>query len=236
MGTSDLEIHHHAYSTQDSATSENDAESELNITRAQFIAQLPTCSSALEDCSICYEPLLDAVKLACDHVYCRECITTWLEHKNTCPMDRRVLYHISEGEKVLRAALSVHLRARYSEMFQRVTAIQVELDRVCELSNSLSASMQVETSKLLEGVAKLRAIFDKYEEGEEKSEEDQQQTDALCAEIKASSLRAKVFATEARSVGKEIKEVTERMTAEHAAFSQEVQQGRANLREALRQM
>lgn len=48
------------------------------------------------DCTICSETLNDPVRLPCSelHVYCRACITTWLEteNHNTCPECRHVLF------------------------------------------------------------------------------------------------------------------------------------------------
>lgn len=41
-------------------------------------------------CPICQEPAATAVKLDCNHVFCDECITEWLERDKdkTCPMCR----------------------------------------------------------------------------------------------------------------------------------------------------
>nr|OQO20838.1 hypothetical protein B0A51_13233 [Rachicladosporium sp. CCFEE 5018] len=56
------------------------------------------CTTATPTCPICDEPATDPVRLPCNHVFCRECITAWSvgppEH-NTCPMCRRVLFRRS---------------------------------------------------------------------------------------------------------------------------------------------
>lgn len=39
-------------------------------------------------CPICIEPFIDAVRSPCFHIFCRRCITTWLETETTCPMCR----------------------------------------------------------------------------------------------------------------------------------------------------
>ncbi|CAK1356133.1 unnamed protein product [Cercospora beticola] len=44
------------------------------------------------ECGICQDLLKEPVKLPCDHVFCRECITLWLTDKSTCPLDRGVLF------------------------------------------------------------------------------------------------------------------------------------------------
>lgn len=44
-------------------------------------------------CNICYEGLTIPCRTPCGHIFCRECITTWLRSgsRKTCPMDRRPL-------------------------------------------------------------------------------------------------------------------------------------------------
>ena len=55
---------------------------------------LTACEVEAEDneCDICKEPFERPVKLPCGHVYCSACIGTWLKEKNTCPMDRKMLF------------------------------------------------------------------------------------------------------------------------------------------------
>ncbi|KAI5359236.1 putative Zinc finger, RING-type [Septoria linicola] len=50
------------------------------------------CYGANEDCSICYEELVRPTRTACKHVFCLECLETWLQKHNTCPACRRRLY------------------------------------------------------------------------------------------------------------------------------------------------
>uniref|UniRef100_A0AAV1VFX0 RING-type domain-containing protein n=1 Tax=Peronospora matthiolae TaxID=2874970 RepID=A0AAV1VFX0_9STRA len=40
------------------------------------------------DCSICYEPMNQPVKLACSHMFCEECVTEWFDHERSCPLCR----------------------------------------------------------------------------------------------------------------------------------------------------
>ena len=42
------------------------------------------------NCGICFENMIDNIKLNCDHVYCNRCIKKWLTEKsNTCPTCRK---------------------------------------------------------------------------------------------------------------------------------------------------
>ena len=44
-------------------------------------------------CSICTDVIKDPVQTNCEHSFCRECITTWLEGgQRICPEDRQELY------------------------------------------------------------------------------------------------------------------------------------------------
>lgn len=43
------------------------------------------------DCHICLEPIVKPRKLNCNHVYCDNCITTWLSKNKTCPVCRKDL-------------------------------------------------------------------------------------------------------------------------------------------------
>ncbi|KAK6437063.1 hypothetical protein LTR95_006746 [Oleoguttula sp. CCFEE 5521] len=63
------------------------------------IAKLPpTCKASL-DCAICIEQLTDERKpvvLHKTHVFCKNCIITWLREHNSCPSCRRAIYsHLS---------------------------------------------------------------------------------------------------------------------------------------------
>ncbi|VDK41877.1 unnamed protein product [Anisakis simplex] len=40
-------------------------------------------------CTICVSNAVNPLKLPCGHVFCRQCIHTWLETENTCPNCRK---------------------------------------------------------------------------------------------------------------------------------------------------
>jgi len=40
------------------------------------------------NCAICYAPFSSPIKLNCGHIYCEDCISTWLDKEHTCPMCR----------------------------------------------------------------------------------------------------------------------------------------------------
>jgi len=47
-------------------------------------------SNEATNCGICFENMIDNIKLNCDHVYCNRCIKKWLTEKsNTCPTCRK---------------------------------------------------------------------------------------------------------------------------------------------------
>ena len=74
-------------------------------TRADFLATglVPVLSklpATTEDCSICFNEMDDPVQTPCKHIYCKSCISTWLEgdRRNTCPLCKAVLFALSEAE------------------------------------------------------------------------------------------------------------------------------------------
>ena len=67
-------------------------------------------------CSICTEVILDPVQTPCEHCFCKECITTWLDEKQKfCPVDRKTLtaddltrpYQEYIGSNLIRRALEM---------------------------------------------------------------------------------------------------------------------------------
>jgi hypothetical protein len=49
------------------------------------------CGRFEEECSICQEIMMEGnivLKLSCRHAYHTECVQTWLERHNTCPLCR----------------------------------------------------------------------------------------------------------------------------------------------------
>lgn len=41
------------------------------------------------NCNICFDTAYEPVLLSCDHLFCIECITKWMEQKQTCPICRK---------------------------------------------------------------------------------------------------------------------------------------------------
>ena len=64
-------------------------------TRADFLATgLVPAENSTDECPICTEPMDSPVKLPCSHVFCRNCISHWLQQPatSTCAMCRQVLF------------------------------------------------------------------------------------------------------------------------------------------------
>ena len=56
-----------------------------------YLTLLLKMTNANCECPVCFEPIDQAVKLACSHVFHHKCISTWLTSgKNTCPCCRQV--------------------------------------------------------------------------------------------------------------------------------------------------
>ena len=79
------------------------------------LADIPFVESVSEDlqCGICYSAAMDPVVTEeCGHLFCRECLTTALERKKECPIDRipLTLNDIRKDVRTARRinALSVH--------------------------------------------------------------------------------------------------------------------------------
>ena len=48
-------------------------------------------------CNICFEVLNDIKAIIdCGHIYCPECIKTWANHENTCPLCKKEFVTIRE--------------------------------------------------------------------------------------------------------------------------------------------
>ena len=53
-----------------------------------------------EDCSICYDPMLDnVINLQCDHKFHKMCINKWKLNHNTCPLCRGQIYQEKECKR-----------------------------------------------------------------------------------------------------------------------------------------
>eukprot|EP00667_Euglena_gracilis_P008752 EG_transcript_8863 len=56
------------------------------------------------ECSICREPMAPAaVKLACDHIFCEDCIVSWLDRKKQCPLCRHTVEAPDQPHVTLRS-------------------------------------------------------------------------------------------------------------------------------------
>ncbi|UJR17410.1 hypothetical protein I4U23_004305 [Adineta vaga] len=53
-------------------------------TTYEYMDEASICSELI--CSICQSPFIDPQQALCDHTFCRQCITTWLQTGNTCPL------------------------------------------------------------------------------------------------------------------------------------------------------
>lgn len=62
--------------------------------RVQFLLTglVPVPEKTREECPMCYEQLTNPVTTPCKHIYCRECISTWLSEHTSCPMCRAQLF------------------------------------------------------------------------------------------------------------------------------------------------
>merc|ERR1711971_397311 len=45
------------------------------------------------ECTLCKRIFYEPVTSTCGHVFCKECITRWLDHNPGCPICRRSLFH-----------------------------------------------------------------------------------------------------------------------------------------------
>lgn len=41
-----------------------------------------------KECSICQDEFKEPIRLPCNHIYCEQCISEWLDQETTCPMCR----------------------------------------------------------------------------------------------------------------------------------------------------
>uniref|UniRef100_A0A0K0E9W5 RING-type domain-containing protein n=1 Tax=Strongyloides stercoralis TaxID=6248 RepID=A0A0K0E9W5_STRER len=42
-------------------------------------------------CGICYSNFTNPLKIECNHIFCKECISTWFDRKDTCPLCRTLI-------------------------------------------------------------------------------------------------------------------------------------------------
>ncbi|ESN98613.1 hypothetical protein HELRODRAFT_67009 [Helobdella robusta] len=58
-------------------------------------------------CAVCHDAFVSPVQLPCGHIYCDECITSWLDRERTCPMCRSKM---QDGPKWRDASTSGNLQ------------------------------------------------------------------------------------------------------------------------------
>uniref|UniRef100_A0A915MAB9 RING-type domain-containing protein n=1 Tax=Meloidogyne javanica TaxID=6303 RepID=A0A915MAB9_MELJA len=65
----------------------------LRIFRFTHLGTTPTPSECKqnENCTICFSEYTSPVKLKCSHIFCSECIRTWLDREHTCPICRTIV-------------------------------------------------------------------------------------------------------------------------------------------------
>lgn len=61
--------------------------------RTQFLSTLQSLQ-----CDICYDNMLEPTRTPCGHVYCSECLLTWLHENNTCPTCRTKLFEQDDDD------------------------------------------------------------------------------------------------------------------------------------------
>ena len=109
-------------------------------TRQEVIQGLSAPSRIVSDpqCPICYEPSTDPVQLPCHygHVFCRECVTTWLQscNHNTCPTDKEKLFETEQagGNSHGQTAAPSPRRTNYRYMVIMIAAIRRMVDSAPE--------------------------------------------------------------------------------------------------------
>ncbi|KAH7830641.1 uncharacterized protein MONOS_651 [Monocercomonoides exilis] len=55
----------------------------------RFLSKAEQKKRAEDRCSICYDSFTQPVELNCHHVYCNDCIASWIHHHPSCPLCRK---------------------------------------------------------------------------------------------------------------------------------------------------
>ncbi|CEF71110.1 Zinc finger, RING-type domain and Zinc finger, RING/FYVE/PHD-type domain-containing protein [Strongyloides ratti] len=63
------------------------------ISPTPFPSTIPSPEDLEKDsqCGICYSNFMKPLKLECNHIFCKECISTWFDRKDTCPLCRTLV-------------------------------------------------------------------------------------------------------------------------------------------------
>lgn len=85
--------------------------------RDDFLSRLPNSSPK---CSMCLEPADSPVRTPCNHTFCFECLTHWLQSSITCPICRHELCQASDSQEELHRSRSPSPRTerRIAEIVQ----------------------------------------------------------------------------------------------------------------------
>jgi len=83
------------------------------------------------NCSICWENKSNMVQTNCNHIFCKNCIDSWLEEKNNCPVCRH--YYISYN-KIKNKIKNKIITKKYI-ITKRVTRSQTEQERIQNIAN-----------------------------------------------------------------------------------------------------
>lgn len=68
---------------------------------------VPLESLQEDTCPVCMETLNHPVRLECNHIFCEECISQWLETESTCPICRSA---VEKGEEWIHSNGSIMSR------------------------------------------------------------------------------------------------------------------------------
>ncbi|KAK4616226.1 hypothetical protein CLAFUW4_09796 [Fulvia fulva] len=95
---------------------------QTKTTYLEHLVAAPTLSTP-DPCPICHDDIKAPFKTECNHIFCVECLKTWLESANTCPSCRNKLF-----EKVESDTTGAAVDAAAESSWQRVSAMMGDTD------------------------------------------------------------------------------------------------------------
>lgn len=72
-------------------------------------------------CSICSMVLEEPLQSPCEHLFCRKCITGWLETYKNCPVDRGSMnfYDLKPAARFVRSMLNgFNIKCEFRKLYQ----------------------------------------------------------------------------------------------------------------------